>query len=65
VRFLGGPVDLVVFDGLKEGEVDRIVFLKVKSGDAGLTMRERSVRAAVEAGAVEWAELRVARPLSV
>ena len=59
VRFLGSPVDLVVFDGLAAGCVERIVFVEVKTGGAGLTQRERSVRDAVQDGAVEWAELRV------
>ena len=62
VRFLGSPVDLVVFDGLAEGEVRRVVFLEVKTGGAPLTARERQVREAIEARAVEWAELRVAAP---
>ncbi len=59
VRFLGGPVDLVVFDGLAEGRVRRVVFLEVKTGGSGLTGRERSVRDAIQARAVEWGELRV------
>jgi predicted Holliday junction resolvase-like endonuclease len=62
VRFLGTPIDLVVFDGLAEGRVRRIVFLEVKTGGSGLTSRERSVREAVEAREVEWTELRVPRP---
>jgi predicted Holliday junction resolvase-like endonuclease len=62
VRFLGSPVDLVVFDGLAEGRLDRIVFLEIKTGSATLTGRERWVRDVVQAREVEWAELRVARP---
>lgn len=54
LRFLGTPVDYVVFSGLSEGEVDEIVFLEVKSGASGLTPKERRVRDAVEAGAVRW-----------
>jgi predicted Holliday junction resolvase-like endonuclease len=64
VRFLGSPVDLIVFDGLAEGQVRRIVFVEVKTGRAGLTVRERCVRDAVQAGKVEWSELRVGRPLA-
>jgi predicted Holliday junction resolvase-like endonuclease len=64
VRFLGSPVDLVVFDGLAEGEVQRIVFVEVKTGRSGLTNRERCVRDVVQAREVEWAELRVTRPLA-
>ena len=63
VRFLGSPTDLIVFDGLANGEVERVVFLEVKTGTAGLTTRERSVRDAVQAGKVEWFEVRVARAL--
>jgi len=60
-RFLGTPVDLVVFDGLADGQLRRIVFLEVKTGASDLTNRERQVRDVVEAREVEWAELRVAR----
>lgn len=59
LRFLGTPVDYVVFDGLSEGEVDEIVFLEVKSGESSLTTKERRVRDAVEAGAVRWDVYRV------
>jgi predicted Holliday junction resolvase-like endonuclease len=59
-RFLGSPIDFVVFDGLSTGEVRRVVFVEVKSGDADLSTRERRVRDAVRSGRVEWAEHRVA-----
>jgi len=60
-RFLGSPVDFVVFDGLSAGEgaVRRVVFVEVKSGEARLSTRERGIREAIERGAVEWMELRV------
>jgi predicted Holliday junction resolvase-like endonuclease len=61
VRFLGSPVDLVVFDGLAEGRLRRIVFLEVKTGGSGLTSRERRVRDTIHAGEVEWAEIRAGR----
>ena len=60
-RFLGSPVDLVVFDGLADGAVRRVVFLEVKTGGAPLTQRERQVRDVIDARAVEWTELRVVR----
>lgn len=63
VRFLGSPVDLVVFDGLAEGCTRRIVFLEVKTGDATLSGRERRVRDVIEARRVEWLELRVSRSI--
>ena len=60
-RFIGSPVDLVVFDGLAAGEVKRVVFLEVKTGGAPLTTRERQVRDVIEAREVVWEELRLNR----
>jgi predicted Holliday junction resolvase-like endonuclease len=62
VRFLGSPVDLIVFDGLADGRLRSIVFVEVKTGGSTLTTRERWVREAIQHGEVEWAELRVPRP---
>lgn len=64
VRFLGSPVDLVVFDGLSEGRLERIVFVEVKTGGSALTIRERTVRDVVRAGEIDWEELRVPRPVA-
>ena len=58
VRFLGSPVDLVVFDGLDRGALERVVFVELKTGQAVLSTRERQLRAVVQAGRVEWVELR-------
>ena len=60
-RFLGSPVDLVVFDGLAAGDVKRVVFLEVKTGAAPLTARERQVREVIEARQVAWGEVRLNR----
>jgi predicted Holliday junction resolvase-like endonuclease len=59
VRFLGSPVDFVVFDGLSDGQVTRVVFVEVKTGGAELSPRERRVRDAVRERRVEWHELRL------
>ena len=53
-RFLGSPVDLVVFDGLDEGRLKGVVFIEVKTGSSGFTHRERQVRDAVRAKLVSW-----------
>jgi predicted Holliday junction resolvase-like endonuclease len=56
-RFLGSPVDFVVFDGLDAGGDVLVIFVEVKTGRAGLTSRERRVRDAIQAGRLEWREL--------
>ena len=58
-QFLGKPVDFVIFDGLDEGQLRRIVFVEVKTGGAKLNPRQRCVRDAVRSGAVEWREIRL------
>jgi predicted Holliday junction resolvase-like endonuclease len=64
VRFLGKPVDLVVFKGLDDKEPSEIVFVEVKSGVAQLSQVERKLRDVVEAGRVSWVEYRVPQALT-
>lgn len=61
-RFIGSPVDFVVFDGLDENAVKQVVFIEVKTGSGSLTKRERQVRDAVLAKNVAWVEMRVEPP---
>jgi len=59
-RFLGTPVDLVVFDGMNDDDLSQIVFVEVKTGaSAALSTRERRIRDVVRAGRVSWHELRL------
>jgi predicted Holliday junction resolvase-like endonuclease len=60
-RFLGGPVDFVVFDGLGAGNLRRIVFVEVKTGGSKLTPRERLIRDAIRDGRISWKEIRGGR----
>src|ERR1700754_1516967 len=58
-RFIGSPVDFLVFDGLDEGEVKQVVFIEVKTGTSSLSTRQRQIRGIIEARKVKWEELRV------
>ncbi len=60
-RFLGSPVDFIVFDGLATGAVTQVVFLEIKTGSAALSAREKEVRDAIRNRRVEWRELRIER----
>jgi predicted Holliday junction resolvase-like endonuclease len=65
-RFIGSPVDFIVFDGLSDEESDQIrdvVFIEVKTGVSALTKRERLVRDAIKAGRVKWLEWSAGREL--
>jgi predicted Holliday junction resolvase-like endonuclease len=58
-RFLGAPVDYVVFDGLATGELRELVLVEVKTGGAGLNANEREVELAVAEGRVAFELLRL------
>jgi len=65
-RFLGSPVDFVIFDGLNDEDEDyirNIVFIEVKTGLSALTRREKLVRDAIKAGRVRWVEWHASREL--
>jgi len=55
-RFLGAPIDFIVFDGLysRDEDLREVVFLEIKSGRPALNSKERAVREAVEQGRVRW-----------
>ncbi len=62
-RFMGSPIDLIVFDGLDEETLRDIYFVEVKTGaSASLNSRQRQIRDAIKAGRVKWIELRMAQP---
>jgi predicted Holliday junction resolvase-like endonuclease len=58
-RFLGAPIDYVVFDGLGAGELREVVLVEVKTGGAGLNANERQVQLAVAEGRVAFELLRL------
>ncbi len=57
-RFIGKPIDFLIFEGMDGKEISQVVFVEVKSGGSRLSGVERSLKDAVEAGKVSWAEWR-------
>ena len=58
VRFIGSPIDMVVFPGLAQGDPQEIVILEVKTGkSAQLTPVQKKIRRLVEDGMVRWDEV--------
>ncbi len=59
-RFLGSPVDLIIFDGLSEGTIREIVFAEIKtSRNPSLSRREREVRECIGERRVSYTMLQV------
>jgi predicted Holliday junction resolvase-like endonuclease len=56
-RFIGKPVDFLVFRGMNEKEITEVIFLEVKSGAAKtLNDQEKRLRDAIRAGRVRWVQ---------
>lgn len=63
-RFLGAPIDFVVFVGLSEakeglGDIQEIVLGDIKMGGATLSPHQRMIKRAVEEGRVSWSTLHI------
>lgn len=66
-RFLGQPIDFIVFDGLadaKDGEtphIKRIIIGDIKTGNARLSPHQEAIRRCVDEGNVTWETIRIDR----
>ncbi len=58
-RFIGSPIDMIIFPGLAQGNPREIVILEIKSGkEPHLTPGEAKIRELIEGGMVRWELLR-------
>ena len=54
-RFIGSPIDMIVFPGLARGDPEEIVILEIKTSKTGqLTPQERKIRQLIEDGMIRW-----------
>ena len=58
-RFIGKPIDFVVFKGMDEKKIDEVVFVEVKSGQSALSKVEKTLKSAIESKNVSWHEYKV------
>ena len=54
VRFIGKPIDFVVFKGMEERKIEEVIFVEVKSGKSQLSNVEKSLKSAIEDKKVSW-----------
>ncbi len=54
VRFIGKPIDFIVFKGMDKKEPEEVVFVEVKSGKSGLSTPERKLRDLIKEKKVSW-----------
>ena len=63
-RFIGKPVDLIVFKGMDDKDINEVVFVEVKSGKSRLSPQEKKLRETIEKKKVRWKEYRVPEDLT-
>ena len=56
-RFLGSPIDYVVFEGMSTGKPDKIVLVEVKKGTSKTTPLQNKIKKLIKEGKVEWETL--------
>ena len=59
VRFLGKPIDFLVFKGMDNKKIDEVVFVEVKSGKSKVKNSEKSLKDAIEKKKVHWEKYRI------
>ena len=63
-RFIGKPVDFIVFRGMDEKKIEEVVFVEVKSGQSQLSKTEKNLRETIQNKKVSWDEYRVAEKIT-
>lgn len=58
-RFIGSPIDIIVFKGIENEEDVEIHILEIKTGNSTLNKRQRLIRDAVNHQRVYWRELNI------
>lgn len=58
-RFMGKPIDFIVFKGMDEKKIDEVVFVEVKSGKASTSAVEKSLKETIDKKRVKWVEYRI------
>ena len=63
-KFIGAPIDFLVFKGMDSQHIEEVIFVEVKSGSAHLNHNEHSLKDAIENKRVRWHEYHVPAPLT-
>ena len=63
-KFLGKPIDLIVFKGMDEKNISEIIFLEIKSGNSSLSSQEKNLKNSVENKKVRFEEYRIPKNLT-
>lgn len=63
-KFLGKPIDFIVFKGMDEKNINEVIFVEVKSGKAKLNTHEKNLKNTIDKKKVRWVEYRIPEELT-
>jgi predicted Holliday junction resolvase-like endonuclease len=63
-KFIGAPIDFLIFKGMDAQHIDEVIFVEVKTGAARLNHNEHSLRDAIINKRVRWHEYHVPTPIT-
>jgi predicted Holliday junction resolvase-like endonuclease len=63
-KFLGKPIDFVVFKGMDNKKIEEIIFVEVKSGNSKLNAHEKNLKDTINKKKVKWVEYRIPEELT-
>ena len=58
-KFIGKPIDFIVFKGMDEKNIQEVIFVEVKSGNSKLNQHEKNLKETIDNKRVTWVEYRV------
>ena len=64
VRFIGKPIDYIVFKGISEENIKEIIFLEIKSGNSKLNKIEKNLKQVIEQKKVKWQQYNISKELT-
>lgn len=63
-KFLGKPIDFMVFKGMDNKKIDEVIFVEVKSGNSKLNAHEKNLKDTINKKRVKWVEYRIPEGLT-
>lgn len=59
LRWIGDPIDFIIFDGFSSGKINKVVFCEIKSGKSKLSSLQKKIKDIIKNKKVEWNEFRI------
>ena len=63
-KFIGKPIDFLVFKGMDNKNIEEVIFVEIKSGKSKVSPQEKNLKKVIENKRVSWMEYRIPENLT-